>query len=371
MKLLKIIDATLYETEPRQISDHLELVLKDIRKRNFTASVIGGPDEDDGLCAMDVGAFSDELTYGHELSRNEEKRILERATRLAKARVAAGGLSHLKREECDRLEPSLKGMGVIMAKDVHWADEVAAKLHEDMPWMARATEYVWHALRRSAQRSEPITLRPVILNGPPGIGKSIWARSLAAALSVPYGDVDASKGSAGMALVGVERGWGSAQAGRPIDVMLAKRIANPLIVVDEVCKARTMTSTNGGSHSFSDALLSLLEPGTSKAWHCPYFRLTFDMSHLSWVLTSNTIENVPEPVRNRCQVIEIPDLTLDQLQTFASKEGAKARLSQDSLEAVVAAIILAPGVAGRRLSLRDVVRMLERAEVMEEKPLLQ
>uniref|UniRef100_UPI0040484F8D hypothetical protein n=2 Tax=Yoonia sp. TaxID=2212373 RepID=UPI0040484F8D len=83
MKLLKIIDATLYETEPRQISDHLELVLKDIRKRNFTASVIGGPDEDDGLCAMDVGAFSDELTYGHELSRNEEKRILARGKRPA------------------------------------------------------------------------------------------------------------------------------------------------------------------------------------------------------------------------------------------------------------------------------------------------
>tara|TARA_R110002094_G_scaffold138070_1_gene129528 strand:- start:3177 stop:3629 length:453 start_codon:yes stop_codon:yes gene_type:complete len=108
---------------------------------------------------------------------------------------------------------------------------VAASLHEDMPWMGRATEYVWHALRRSAQRGEPITLRPVILNGPPGIGKSIWARSLAAALSLPYGNVDASKGGAGMALVGVERGWGSAQAGRPIDLMLAKRIANPLIVV--------------------------------------------------------------------------------------------------------------------------------------------
>lgn len=38
MKLLKIIDATLYETEPRKISDHLELVLKDIRKRCKTRS---------------------------------------------------------------------------------------------------------------------------------------------------------------------------------------------------------------------------------------------------------------------------------------------------------------------------------------------
>ena len=80
-----------------------------------------------------------------------------------------------------------------MAKDVNWADKVATRLHEEMPWMGRATEYVWNALRRSAQRSEAVTLRPVILNGPPGIGKSVWARTLTAKLALPYADVDASK----------------------------------------------------------------------------------------------------------------------------------------------------------------------------------
>tara|TARA_R110002051_G_C8755483_1_gene500878 strand:- start:34 stop:387 length:354 start_codon:yes stop_codon:yes gene_type:complete len=106
-----------------------------------------------------------------------------------------------------------------------------------------------------------------------------------------------------MALVGVERGWGTAQAGRPLEGMLAKRLANPLIVLDEICKANSVTSTRGTSYSFADALLSLLEPATAKAWDCPYFRVRFDMSHISWVLTSNTVENVPEPVRNRCLVI--------------------------------------------------------------------
>jgi hypothetical protein len=99
--------------------------------------------------------------------------------------------------------------------------------------MGRATEYAWHALRRSAQRGEPVLIRPVFLNGPPGIGRSVWARSLAAALAVPYADVDASKGGAGMSLVGVERGWATAQAGRPLDVMLSKCLANPLAGVRE------------------------------------------------------------------------------------------------------------------------------------------
>jgi hypothetical protein len=371
MKRIKIIDVPLYETDPKVIVEHLTAFLKKIRKDKVASDLIGNDERSAEFDVKDFDIFGDELSAGVEPTFEDIRRITTRANKLAKDRVAAAGVSHLKREEYDRLEPSLAGMQVIMAKDQNWADEVAAKLHADMPWMGRATEYAWHALRRSAQRGEPVLIRPVILNGPPGIGKSVWARSLAAALDIPYADVDATKGGAGMALVGVERGWGTAQAGRPLEVMLAKRLANPLIVVDEICKAKSVTSTRGTSYSFADALLSLLEPATAKAWDCPYFRVRFDMSHISWVLTSNNVENVSEPVRNRCQVIEIPDVTTAQLQEFAVKNGLKLELSEAAVEAVVMAIAQASVVAGRRLSLRDVVRMLERAEMLEGRPRLQ
>ncbi len=371
MKRIKIIDVPLYETDPNVIVEQLTTFLKDFRKKKLATDLLGDDERSAEFNVKDFGAFADDLSEGDAISHRDSRRITTRANKLAKDRVAAAGVSHLKREEYDRLEPSLAGMQVIMAKDQNWADEVAAKLHADMPWMGRATEYAWQALRRSAQRGEPVLIRPVILNGPPGIGKSVWARSLAAALDIPYADVDATKGGAGMALVGVERGWGTAQAGRPLEVMLAKRLANPLILVDEICKAKSVTSTRGTSYSFADALLSLLEPATAKAWDCPYFRVRFDMSHISWVLTSNNVENVSEPVRNRCQVIEIPDVTTAQLQEFAVKNGLKLELSEVAVEAVVMAIAQASVVAGRRLSLRDVVRMLERAEMLEGRPRLQ
>lgn len=95
------------------------------------------------------------------------------------------------------------------------------------------------------------------------------------------------------------------------------------------------------------------------------------MSHISWVLTSNNVENVSEPVRNRCQVIEIPDVTTEQLQEFAIKKGVNLALSSAAVEAVIMAIAQAPVVTGRRLSLRDAVRMLERAEMLEGRPQLQ
>lgn len=371
MKRIKIIDVPHYETDPKVIVEQLTEFLKRFRKYKLAVDLIGNDDRSVEFGFGNFDDFADVLSEGDEISYRDTRRITSRANKLAKNRVAAAGVSHLKREEYDRLEPSLAGMQVIMAKDQNWADEVAAKLHADMPWMGRATEYAWHALRRSSQRGEPVLIRPVILNGPPGIGKSVWARSLAAALEIPYADVDATKGSAGMSLVGVERGWGTAQAGRPLDVMLSKRLANPLIVVDEICKAKSVTSTRGTSYSFADALLSLLEPATAKAWDCPYFRVRFDMSHISWVLTSNNVENVSAPVRNRCQVIEIPDVTTEQLQEFAVRKGEAFGLSEEAVEAVVMAVDQAPVVTGRRLSLRDVVRMLERAEMMEGRPRLQ
>ena len=95
------------------------------------------------------------------------------------------------------------------------------------------------------------------------------------------------------------------------------------------------------------------------------------MSHISWVLTSNTIKNVPETVQNRCQVIEIPDMTTEQLQEFAIKKGVNHALSEAAVGAVVMAITQSPVVTGQRLSLRDAVRILERAEMLEGRPRLQ
>ena len=367
---IKIIDLPTYETDPNIIADHLKEVLKTIRKNKLARDLIGEDERSSEFEVEDFDEFAETLSSGIDLTMFDTRRIAERASKLARARVRAAGASHLKREEYDRLKPGLHGMYATMPRGEDWADEVAAALHEEMPWMARATEYAWHELRLVAKRGDPIKIRPVILNGPPGIGKSVWARALAEALQLPMAEIDASKGGAGMALVGLERGWGTAQAGRPIDLMLAKTVANPMIIVDEICKATSRTSTRGPTYSFADALLSLLEPATAQAWDCPYFRVTFDMSHLSWVLTANTVDLVSEPVRSRCAVIEIPDVTEAQLLDFATRRAAKLGLSDEARDAVLDAIVRAPAATGRRLSLRDVVRMLTRAEILEGRPRL-
>lgn len=278
-------------------------------------------------------------------------------------------LAHVENSAKERLQPIWGGVKSINPGTEHWADEIASALHEEMPWMGPATEHAWLMLRRIAQREEPVTFKPFLLNGNWGIGKSAWARRLAELINLPTFDIDASKGGAGFALVGTEKGWGSAQPGRPVEFMIEKRCINPLCIVDEICKAQFATSKSGVRTSFSDSLLALMEPSTARHWECPYFRLPFDMSKISWVLTSNTLNNVNAALLSRCQIIELPDVQPDQLVQFAERRGRQMQLSPVSIDAVSETLVIAPSVVGRRFSLRDAIRMLERAQALENRPL--
>jgi len=100
-------------------------------------------------------------------------------------------------------------------------------------------------------------------------------------------------------------------------------------------------------------------------------RLRFDMSHVLWVMTANAVHLAPEPVRSRCAVIALPDITPAQLAEFAMRQGSRMGLSDDGIAAIVDGLERAPRVLGRRLSLRDVNRRLERGVLLEERPRVQ
>lgn len=338
----------------------LDARAESIHRHGFTESAAANIHPMPPLSADDV-----------DLTPMDMHKIRERARRIAQAKTApVDPLANLRKEEAQRLRPIQDGLPALLPGDAHWADTIAADLHDEMPWMGPATEHAWHGLRRAARLGGPIVLRPAILNGPWGIGKSVWARRLAAHLSMPMVEIDATKSAAGFALTGLERGWGSAQPGRPLEMIVQRGLINPLCVVDEVCKAGAVHGTKGGRFSFSDALLSLLEPATARHWECPTYRLPFDMSRISWVLTSNEIAQIAPAVLNRCQIINLPDVTADDLVRFARRRGPAMGLDTPATDAVVEALLWGPKAAGRRFSLRDVTRLLERAVTLQHKPMV-
>ena len=73
-------------------------------------------------------------------------------------------------------------------------------------------------------------LPPMLLVGPPGIGKSYWARALAGALGVPTSLVDAAAEAASFVVAGAQRGWGNAGPSKVLDTILNHRVLNPLVI---------------------------------------------------------------------------------------------------------------------------------------------
>lgn len=309
----------------------------------------------------------------------EEKAVIPWATRQGITRRAerimtcinrTSPLTRLKTEDRKRLEVLRTGVDLVVLSE-HRADEIAAELHAEMPWMAPATQEVWHSLRRAAQSDDPAAqFRPLLLDGDPGIGKSHWARLLARLLGVPSLVYEASAENASFGLVGSQRGWGNAAPGRLINLILAELVANPVVFVDEVEKAGRADSTKGQCFSLTDALLPLLEPMSAKSWSCPYFEIGFDMSWISWVLASNDWRRLPPPLLSRCPPIRLERPTVSHLKAFARREGARRGLTDASIEAICEALDHA-AARGHLPDLRAVIRMIERAEWMERRPPLQ
>lgn len=305
-----------------------------------------------------------------KLSDDDCERIQLRVRRILELRKNASGLEHLKSDDRARLEVLKDGARLVQIFSEHRADELAAALHEDMPWMAPATDLVWQAMRRSVREGWPgLRVPPLLLQGPPGIGKSHWARRLGALLSTTTTVIEATGENASFGIVGSQRGWGGSHPGRLIETVLQSRIANPVMVVDEIEKAGTAVSIKGHAFGLAEALLPLLEPLTATRWSCPYYQVKFDMSWVIWVLTSNDYRLLPKPLLSRCPPIRLGHLTPAELVAFVRREGERRALSETSIEAICE-ILTHSSLQQHHPSLRIAIRMLQRAADLEQGPTL-
>jgi hypothetical protein len=276
----------------------------------------------------------------------------------------------IKREDREALKVFEDGVSLVVVSSEARADVIASSLHEEMPWMAPATERIWHEMRRSVRNGDlGLRLRPLLLDGPPGIGKSHWARLLANLVGVPSTVVEATSENASFAIVGTQKGWGSSHPGRLIQTIMSHQIANPVMIIDEIEKCGNPTSTSGTTFNLPQALLPLFEPLTSASWPCPYFQLKFDMRWVMWVLTSNNAALLPAPLLSRCPPLCLGPLTVHDLNGFACQQGLKRNLPDDGIAAIIEVIAsIGPDVS--RLSLRTVVRMLDDLEMHLQRPIL-
>lgn len=218
-------------------------------------------------------------------------------------------LSHLKAEDRSPILAAARDGRAVGVVSSDRMEELIAELHAIYPWLAPASAAVMKHMRlRTLAGPAPLHAPPMILLGPPGIAKSSWARDLARIFAVPSVEIDVgATNGATFSVSGVERGWGSAAPGRVVRTMLRDRLANPLVILDEVDKIPEQVATSRGSMlpGAFEVLKSMIEPTTARAWVCPFFQIPFNLTGVSWIMTTNSIERMPAAFLDRCKVIRL------------------------------------------------------------------
>ncbi|MDB5581354.1 MAG: ATPase [Bradyrhizobium sp.] len=187
-------------------------------------------------------------------------------------------------------------------------DAARSALRSEFPHLWTAIDVMLGDLREG----DPVRLRPSILIGPPGGGKSRLVQRIAHHLGVGLHRFDGS-GSSDNAFGGTPRRWSSGEHCQPLEAVRRHKIANPIVMVDEIDKAGR--SVNNGS--LGVALMPFLERETAEKFPDPFVQFDVDLSHVSYILTCNDDTLLPAPLRDRLRVVRIPEPTLDHMIVLA------------------------------------------------------
>jgi ATP-dependent Lon protease len=197
-------------------------------------------------------------------------------------------------------------------------------LYDELPNFAEVLDDVKRQLALCEDSRDALEITPTLLLGPPGVGKTHFARQLAGLLGTGMGFVSMSSLTAGWVLSGASSQWKGARPGKVFETLVDGQYANPVMVVDEIDKT-------GGEHAYDPlgSLYSLLEIDTAHTFTDEFAEVAIDASQVIWIATANDERSIPEPILNRMNVYQVQAPDTDAARRIARRLYASIRDSHD------------------------------------------
>ena len=261
----------------------------------------------------------------HPLEVQRHKVFVDADAILARVRElrdgAQGDRDHAKREELALSRALECGPCRSIVRPAEWRDALD-ELARELPAFRGAIELIRNAHVLSEATGSALAIPPLLLVGPPGVGKSYFCGRLAEVLESGSKWIAMDQPSAGSQLRGMDRAWGNSMHGALYELLALGKTANPIVVLDEIDKAaRKLYSQEVDPLA---QLYSALEPETARRLADISLDVELDASQVVYIATANGLKTLDSALLSRFEVIIVGLPVASERRESAARVAATA-----------------------------------------------
>ncbi len=213
----------------------------------------------------------------------------------------------------------------IKTKEKHDINAAKKQLDRDHFGLEKVKERIIEVLAARALAPD-IKGQIICLVGPPGVGKTSIARSIASCMGRNYARISLGGVKDESDIRGHRKTYIGSMPGRIIEAVKQAKSQNPLILMDEIDK---LGSDFRGDPSA--ALLEALDPEQNVEFHDHFIEIPFDLSDVFFIVTANSTDTIPAPLLDRMEVISLAGYTREEKFNIAKKHLLKKQLARHGL----------------------------------------